>query len=54
MYMQDFVGAVHVYNALMGQRTNTAKLNWLVYNVGSMVRLPYWLLRNSRSDWVTA
>ena len=43
MYMRDFVLwlarrrsiKVRVYNDLMGQRTNTAKLNWLLYNVGS-------------------
>ena len=29
----------------MGQRTNTAKLNWLVYNVGS-----YWIIKHSLSD----
>ena len=27
---------VRVYNDLMGQRTNTAKLNWLLYNVEDM------------------
>ena len=26
--------SVRVYNDLMGHRTNTAKLNWLLYNVG--------------------
>ena len=44
MYMRDFVceqraGAIRVYNDLIGQRTNTAKLNWLVYNVGVAMRL---------------
>ena len=59
--------SVHVYNDLMGQRTNTVKLNWLLY-VGSygiiqhtlsdrtymccVVRVPYRLLSNSRSGWV--
>ena len=28
--------SVRVYNDLMGQRTNTAKLNWLLYNVEDM------------------
>ena len=27
---------VRVYNELIGQRTNTAKLNWLLYNVEDM------------------
>ena len=29
------VQSVRVYNDLMDPRTNTAKLNWLLYNVGS-------------------
>ena len=45
MYMRDFVlwkarrrtaQSVRVYIDLMGQRTNTAKLNWLLYNVEDM------------------
>ena len=28
--------SVRVYNDLMGQRTNTAKLNWILYNVDDM------------------
>ena len=28
--------SVRVYNDLMGQRANTAKLNWLLYNVEDM------------------
>ena len=28
--------SVRVYNDLMGQRTNTTKLNWLLYNVEDM------------------
>ena len=28
--------SVRVYDDLMGQRTNTAKLNWLLYNVEDM------------------
>ena len=51
MYMRDFVlwlarpGAVRVLNDLMGQRTNTAKFNWLVYNVGS-----YRIIEHSLSE----
>ena len=74
MYMRDFVLWIARWRStclytLMGQRTNTAKLNWLVYNVGSygiiahslsdramccVVQLPYRLPSNSRSGWVTA
>ena len=52
MNMRDFVlwiarRAVRVYNDLTGQRTNTAKLNWLVYIVGS-----YGIIEHSLSDRV--
>ena len=36
---------LRVYNDLMGQRTDTAKLNWLVYKVGS-----YGIIEHSLSD----
>ena len=52
---------------MQDKQTNTAKLNWLVYNVESYVmighslsdracvaRLEYQLLRNSCSGWVNA
>ena len=72
MYMRDFVLWIarrhsKCYNDLMGQRTNTAKLNWLVYNVGSygtiehslsdracVAWFEYRLLSNPRSGWVNA
>ena len=34
--MGSLAQSVYVYNDLMGQRTNTAKLNWLLYNVEDM------------------
>ena len=36
MYRRDFVlwTARRAYNDLVGQRINTAKLNWFAYNVG--------------------
>ena len=45
MYYEYRASAVRVYNDLMGQRTDTAKLNWLVYNVGS-----YRIIEHSLSD----
>ena len=45
LYCEQRAGAVRVSNDLMGQRTNTAKLNWLVHNVGS-----YGIIVHSLSD----
>ena len=35
--------SVRVYDDLMGKRTNTVKLNWLLYNVVVERRAPYTL-----------
>ena len=44
--------ATSVYNDLMGQRTNTAKLNWLVYNVGSYRIIEHSLCDRAYVAWL--
>ena len=46
--------SVRVYNDLMGQRTNTAKLNWLLYNVEDIISYPLFVhaIRKDTYGWV--
>ena len=54
MYMRDVnsAPAQYVFINLMGQRTNNAKLNWLVYNVGSYVIIVHSLFDRACVAWM--